>query len=48
MVTYQADSPSRMCDGSLDEAARMLDSSVVSSTAFDGSKSPRVHRYIPH
>jgi hypothetical protein len=25
MVTYQADSPSRMCDGSLDEAARMVD-----------------------
>jgi hypothetical protein len=27
MVTYQADSPSRMCDGSLDEAARMVDRS---------------------
>jgi hypothetical protein len=25
MVKYPADSPSRMCDGSLDEAARMLD-----------------------
>jgi hypothetical protein len=24
VVTYQPDSPSRMCDGSLDEAARML------------------------
>jgi hypothetical protein len=29
MVTYQADSPSRMCDGSLDEAARMVDRSCV-------------------
>jgi hypothetical protein len=26
---HQADSPSRMCDGSLDEAARMLDRSRV-------------------
>jgi hypothetical protein len=30
MVTYQPDSPSRMCDGSLDEAARMLHRSFVS------------------
>jgi hypothetical protein len=25
MVSYQPDSPSRMCDGSLDEAARVLE-----------------------
>jgi hypothetical protein len=29
VVTYQADSPSRMCDGKLDEAARMLDRACV-------------------
>jgi hypothetical protein len=34
MVAYQADSPSRMCDGSLDEAARMVDSSCVSRFGF--------------
>jgi hypothetical protein len=30
MQGYQPDSPSRMCDGSLDEAARMMDRSWVS------------------
>jgi hypothetical protein len=30
MVAYQPDSPSRMCDGALDEAARMLDTPHVS------------------
>jgi hypothetical protein len=29
MVTYQADCPSRMCDGSLDEGARMVDNSSM-------------------
>jgi hypothetical protein len=29
MVTYQPDRPSRMCDGSLDEAARIVASSGV-------------------
>jgi hypothetical protein len=32
MITYHSDSPSRMCDGSLDEAARKVDRSSVSSS----------------
>jgi hypothetical protein len=45
MVTYQPDSPSPMCDGSLDEAARMVDRAGI----FEGLGFSRslVQPYMP-
>jgi hypothetical protein len=44
MQTYQPDSPSRMCDGSLDEAARMFDRAWWLSVGRD--KFMRIHTYV--
>jgi hypothetical protein len=45
MVTYQADSPSRMCDGSLDEAARMVERSGASIVIRGFLKNARTYKH---